>query len=37
MRSFIQDIAFWTPEGFVPNDFYEIGRGVAGRLGLLPR
>merc|ERR1712146_474309 len=27
-----KDIAFWTPEGFVPNDFYEIGRGVAGEL-----
>lgn len=26
-----KDIAFWLPEkGFEPNDFYELGRGVAG-------
>ncbi|KAL1523813.1 hypothetical protein AB1Y20_018735 [Prymnesium parvum] len=27
-----KDIAFWIPEGFEPNDFFEIGRGVAGEL-----
>lgn len=26
-----KDIAFWLPEsGFEPNDFFELGRGVAG-------
>ncbi|KAL3898211.1 MAG: hypothetical protein SGPRY_012888 [Prymnesium sp.] len=24
------DIAFWIPENFEPNDFFELGRGVAG-------
>jgi len=27
-----KDIAFWIPDGFEPNDFFEIGRGVAGEL-----
>merc|ERR1712194_768826 len=30
---FIQnDMSFWLPEGFEPNDFFELGRGVAGQL-----
>jgi len=27
-----KDIAFWVPEGFVENDFFEMARGVAGDL-----
>lgn len=27
-----KDIAFWTPEGYVENDFFELARGVAGDL-----
>merc|ERR1711865_725185 len=28
---FIQkDMSFWLPEDFEPNDFFELGRGVAG-------
>lgn len=27
-----KDIAFWLPEGFVENDFFEMARGVAGDL-----
>jgi len=27
-----KDIAFWIPDDFEPNDFYELGRGVAGEL-----
>jgi len=27
-----KDIAFWIPESFVENDFYELGRGIAGDL-----
>jgi phenylalanyl-tRNA synthetase alpha chain len=27
-----KDISFWIPEGFEPNDFFELGRGVAGEL-----
>jgi len=27
-----KDISFWIPESFEPNDFFEIGRGVAGEL-----
>merc|ERR1719181_1037652 len=27
-----KDISFWLPEGFEPNDFFELGRGVAGEL-----
>lgn len=27
-----KDISFWIPEAFEPNDFFEIGRGVAGEL-----
>jgi len=27
-----KDIAFWVPENFVENDFFEIARGVAGDL-----
>ena len=27
-----KDIAFWTPEGFVENDFFEMARGIAGDL-----
>lgn len=27
-----KDIAFWLPEGFVENDFFELARGVAGDL-----
>jgi len=27
-----KDISFWLPEGFEPNDFFELGRGVAGDL-----
>ena len=26
----LKDIAFWLPEGFVENDFFEMARGVAG-------
>jgi phenylalanyl-tRNA synthetase alpha chain len=30
---FIQkDMSFWLPEDFEPNDFFELGRGVAGQL-----
>merc|ERR1712130_343311 len=25
-----KDIAFWIPDGFEQNDFYELGRAVAG-------
>ena len=25
-----KDIAFWIPDGFEPNDFFELGRAVAG-------
>ncbi|KAL3780662.1 hypothetical protein ACHAWO_004143 [Cyclotella atomus] len=25
-----KDIAFWIPEGFVENDFFELARGIAG-------
>jgi len=28
----LKDIAFWIPEDFVENDFFELGRGVAGDL-----
>jgi len=28
----LKDIAFWIPDGFEPNDFFEIARGVAGEL-----
>jgi len=28
----LKDIAFWLPEGFEPNDFFELGRGVCGEL-----
>ena len=29
-----KDISFWLPEeGFEPNDFFELGRGVAGARG----
>jgi len=27
-----KDIAFWLPEGYEQNDFFELGRGVAGEL-----
>lgn len=27
-----KDIAFWLPEGFVENDFFEMARGIAGDL-----
>jgi len=27
-----KDIAFWIPEGFVENDFFELSRGIAGDL-----
>ena len=27
-----KDISFWLPDGFVPNDFFELGRSVAGEL-----
>ena len=27
-----KDIAFWIPDGFEPNDFFELGRAVAGEL-----
>jgi len=27
-----KDISFWIPDGFEPNDFFELGRGVAGEL-----
>lgn len=27
-----KDIAFWLPEGYVENDFFELARGVAGDL-----
>jgi phenylalanyl-tRNA synthetase alpha chain len=27
-----KDIAFWLPEGYVENDFFEIARGIAGDL-----
>merc|ERR1712070_932665 len=27
-----KDISFWIPDKFEPNDFFEIGRGVAGEL-----
>jgi phenylalanyl-tRNA synthetase alpha chain len=27
-----KDISFWLPDGFEPNDFFELGRGVAGQL-----
>mmetsp|Transcript_5014 Transcript_5014/g.10606 ORF Transcript_5014/g.10606 Transcript_5014/m.10606 type:complete len:146 (+) Transcript_5014:201-638(+) len=27
-----KDIAFWVPENFVENDFFELARGVAGDL-----
>merc|ERR1719384_2073154 len=27
-----KDIAFWIPENFVENDFFELGRGVGGDL-----
>ena len=27
-----KDIAFWIPDGFEPNDFFEPGRAVAGEL-----
>lgn len=27
-----KDISFWLPEGFEPNDFFEIGREVCGEL-----
>lgn len=27
-----KDIAFWLPDGFVENDFFELARGVAGDL-----
>jgi phenylalanyl-tRNA synthetase alpha chain len=27
-----KDIAFWIPEDFVENDFFEMGRGIAGDL-----
>ncbi|KAL7444657.1 hypothetical protein ACHAXM_009578 [Skeletonema potamos] len=28
----LKDIAFWIPEGFQENDFFEMGRGIAGDL-----
>jgi len=28
----LKDIAFWIPEGFEENDFFELGRGIAGDL-----
>ena len=27
-----KDISFWIPDDFEPNDFFELGRGVAGEL-----
>ena len=27
-----KDISFWLPDGYVPNDFFELGRSVAGEL-----
>ena len=27
-----KDISFWTPEGYVENDFFEMARGIAGDL-----
>lgn len=28
----LKDIAFWIPDGFEPNDFFEVGREVCGEL-----
>lgn len=28
----LQDIAFWVPENYQENDFFELARGIAGDL-----